>query len=193
MTFFIKLQLTRTAGHHLGCHSYRHYLRCISFCYPSLDRQEGHRGQCSCLRCTCVSSTRDSNHNGRIVRSDHIDHIRSGLGRPRQTIARAPARIQRERANHYLRIQFGIIILFWTCVWAVKLSILVFYKSLFDRLSRTYLYAWWAVVAFVGLTYVGCWALQFVSCSPLADYFKIGWHAAVISRLHLYTDMSRRM
>ena len=79
-----------------------------------------------------------------------------------------------ERANHYLRIQFGIIVLFWTCVWAVKLSILVFYKSLFDRLSRRYLYAWWGVVSFVALTYVGCWALQFEACSPLSSYFKIG-------------------
>lgn len=79
-----------------------------------------------------------------------------------------------ERANRYLRIQFGIIVLFWTCVWAVKLSILVFYKSLFDRLSRTYLYAWWAVVVFAAVTYVGCWALQFESCSPLVSYFVIG-------------------
>lgn len=79
-----------------------------------------------------------------------------------------------ERANYYLRVQFAIIILFWTCVWAVKLSILVFYKSLFDRLSWKYLYAWWAVVIFVALTYVGCWVLQFESCSPLWQYFKIG-------------------
>ena len=79
-----------------------------------------------------------------------------------------------ERANRYLRIQFGIIILFWTCVWAVKLSIMVFYKSLYDRLSRNYLYAWWAVVVFVLVTYVGCWALQFESCSPLMSYFTIG-------------------
>ncbi|KAL9065371.1 MAG: hypothetical protein Q9161_008274 [Pseudevernia consocians] len=35
-----------------------------------------------------------------------------------------------DRADYYLRVQFGIIILFWTCVWAVKLSVLVFYKSL---------------------------------------------------------------
>lgn len=79
-----------------------------------------------------------------------------------------------ERADRYLRVQFGIIILFWTCVWAVKLSILAFYKSLFDRLSTRYLYAWWAVVVFVALTYVGCWALQFVSCTPLKSYFIIG-------------------
>ena len=79
-----------------------------------------------------------------------------------------------ERVDRYLRIQFVIVILFWTCVWAVKLSILVFYKSLFDRLSRTYLYAWWAVVAFVALTYVGCWIFQFESCSPLNHYFHIG-------------------
>ena len=79
-----------------------------------------------------------------------------------------------ERASRYLKIQFGIIVLFWTCVWAVKLSILVFYKSLFDRLSRAYLYAWWAVVVFVAVTYVGCWALQFESCSPLMSYFVIG-------------------
>ena len=88
-----------------------------------------------------------------------------------------------ERANHYLRIQFGIIVLFWTCVWAVKLSILVFYKSLFDRLSRRYLYAWWAVVAFVALTYVGCWALQFEACSPLSSYFKIGTASTFACRL----------
>ena len=79
-----------------------------------------------------------------------------------------------ERADYYLRVQFGIIILFWTCVWAVKLSILIFYKSLFDRLSRNYMYFWWAVVVFVALTYVGCWALQFESCSPLGSYFIIG-------------------
>lgn len=79
-----------------------------------------------------------------------------------------------ERADHYLKIQFGIIVLFWTCVWAVKISILVFYKSLFDRLSLRYLYAWWVVVTFVALTYVGCWALQFESCSPLSSYFRIG-------------------
>ena len=79
-----------------------------------------------------------------------------------------------DRADRYLRVQFGIIILFWTCVWAVKFSILAFYKSLFDRLSRTYLYSWWAVVVFAAVTYVGCWALQFESCSPLKSYFMIG-------------------
>lgn len=88
-----------------------------------------------------------------------------------------------ERTDHYLRVQFGIIILFWTCVWAVKLSILMFYKSLFDRLSRRYLYAWWAVVVFVGLTYVGCWALQFESCSPLMTYFSIGTKLTISSHL----------
>lgn len=89
-----------------------------------------------------------------------------------------------ERANRYLRIQFGIIVLFWTCVWAVKLSILVFYKSLFDRLSRTYLYAWCAVVGFVAVTYVGCWALQFESCSPLMSYFIIGPDSVNLSAFH---------
>lgn len=89
-----------------------------------------------------------------------------------------------QRANRYLRIQFGIIVLFWTCVWAVKLSILVFYKSLFDRLSRTYLYAWCAVVGFVAVTYVGCWALQFESCSPLMSYFIIGPDSVNLSAFH---------
>ena len=90
-----------------------------------------------------------------------------------------------ERADHYLRVQFAIIIVFWTCVWAVKLSILVFYKSLFDRLSRKYLYAWWAVVAFVALTYVGCWAFQFKSCSPLGTYFKIGTKTRLVFQVTL--------
>ena len=91
-----------------------------------------------------------------------------------------------DRADYYLRVQFGIIILFWTCVWAVKLSVLVFYKSLYDRLSRRYMYAWWAVVVFVALTYVGCWALQFESCSPLMAYFKIG--TALTLAGHLFSN-----
>ena len=97
-----------------------------------------------------------------------------------------------ERANYYLRVQFGIIILFWTCVWAVKLSILIFYKSLFDRLSRNYLYFWWAVVVFAILTYMGCWALQFESCSPLRSYFIIGMESTfVILKLTSVGDCDR--
>ena len=96
-----------------------------------------------------------------------------------------------ERADYYLRVQFGIIVLFWTCVWAVKLSILLFYKSLYDRLSRRYLYAWWAVVVFVALTYVGCLVLQFESCRPLRDYFKIGTKPAFDFYTFFLADTSR--
>lgn len=94
-----------------------------------------------------------------------------------------PMPVFEQRADRYLGIQFGIIILFWTCVWAVKLSILMFYKSLYDRLSRRYLYAWWAVVVFVVVTYVGCWVLQFESCSSLKSYFKIGTEPTFLCRL----------
>jgi hypothetical protein len=78
-------------------------------------------------------------------------------------------------ADFYLRCQFALIVFFWTSVWAVKFSILAFYKTLFHNLhARILRWAWWAVLAVTGLFYLGCWATQIVSCWPIRDYFHIG-------------------
>ena len=78
-------------------------------------------------------------------------------------------------ADFYLRCQYALIVLFWTSVWAVKFSILTFYKSLFQNLhTRILKWSWWAVMIITGLFYLGCWATQIISCWPIWTYFHIG-------------------
>lgn len=78
-----------------------------------------------------------------------------------------------ERADLFLRCQFALIILFWTAVWAVKFSILMFYRDVFNKLPRQKRY-WWFVFSYVGISYLACWATQLASCWPVSTYFSIG-------------------
>ena len=78
-----------------------------------------------------------------------------------------------QRSDFFLQCQFAIICLFWTSVWAVKISILLFYRSLFNRL-QWYRISWWLVLAVVISTYVACWGTQLASCWPIPTYFVLG-------------------
>lgn len=78
-----------------------------------------------------------------------------------------------QEAALFLKLQFAIIILFWTTLWAVKLSILLYYRALFAKLPNRFLW-WWLVSMFVGMAYLGCWATQLASCAPISDYFHLG-------------------
>lgn len=73
----------------------------------------------------------------------------------------------------YLKCQFAIICLFWTTLWAVKVSILMFYKNLFSRLPKQ-MTLWWWVLAVVVVLYLGCWGSQLASCEPISGYFVLG-------------------
>lgn len=99
-----------------------------------------------------------------------IDRVSSGVERSTEAFM--------ERATFFLRCQFALIVLFWTAVWAVKISILMFYKDLFHRLPRQKRY-WWLVCAYVGLSYLACWGTQLASCWPIEDYFTLGIHLEV--------------
>lgn len=74
----------------------------------------------------------------------------------------------------FLKCQFAIIVLFWTTLWAVKLSFLMYYKNLFVGLPKHMQMSWWAVVIFSVLAYLGCWATQLASCVPISHYFLLG-------------------
>lgn len=76
-------------------------------------------------------------------------------------------------AAFYLKCQFAIICLFWTTLWAVKVSILMFYKNLFNRLPKQ-MTLWWWVLGVVVVLYLGCWGSQLASCVPISGYFVIG-------------------
>lgn len=78
-----------------------------------------------------------------------------------------------QEAAFFLKLQFAIIILFWTTLWAVKLSFLLYYRTLFAGLPNQ-LFWWWLVSVFAGMAYLGCWATQLASCAPISNYFHLG-------------------
>ncbi len=76
-------------------------------------------------------------------------------------------------AHFFLKLQFAIIVLFWTCLWAVKMSFLMYYQTLFANLPGHLI--WWTVACvFTSLSYLGCWAIQLAACYPISTYFTIG-------------------
>lgn len=78
-----------------------------------------------------------------------------------------------DRATVYLKLQFAIIVLFWTEIWVVKISFLIFYRNVFSGLPE-HMLGWRLVAVFTGLTYALCWAFQLASCIPIPNYFILG-------------------
>ena len=78
-----------------------------------------------------------------------------------------------ERATFFLKLQFAIIVLFWTTLWAVKFAFLFFYRQILKGLPDQM--RWWqALVFFTGLTYLSAWVTQLLSCQPISHYFVLG-------------------
>lgn len=79
------------------------------------------------------------------------------------------------QVSYFLRIQFAIILMFWSCLWAVKASFLAVYKDIIDkRLSPWKNRAWWFITFLCVGSYIGCWVTQFLSCQPFYTYFEVG-------------------
>ncbi|KAL8906929.1 MAG: hypothetical protein Q9171_006062 [Xanthocarpia ochracea] len=77
------------------------------------------------------------------------------------------------RAVIFLKLQFAIIVLFWTTVWVVKISFLIFYRQLFTGLPE-HMLGWWLTSGFTAMAYLLCWAFQLGSCVPISHYFILG-------------------
>ena len=76
-------------------------------------------------------------------------------------------------AHFFLKLQFAIIVLYWTCLWTIKMSFLMYYRTLFENLPGHLV--WWSVASiFTLLAYLGCWAIQLAACYPISTYFTIG-------------------
>ena len=59
-----------------------------------------------------------------------------------------------ENATFYLKMQFALTYLYWSCLWAVKACFLAFYH----RLTKNLKYcrqAWWTIVVITLLSYIG--------------------------------------
>ena len=89
------------------------------------------------------------------------------------------------RSSEFLKLQFAIIILFWSNIWAVKASFLAFYNPLFKNVNGYQTRAWWLVAILCGLAYFGCWVTQFMSCVPFNTYFTL--RALLLYEGNMYT------
>ena len=69
------------------------------------------------------------------------------------------------------RSLFTNTLLFWTSLWAVKISLLVQSRRLIDRGERR-LKAWGLVFGFCVLSYVGCVVSHLTVCGPLNSWFN---------------------
>lgn len=69
-----------------------------------------------------------------------------------------------KNATFYLKLQFALTYLYWSCLWAVKACFLSFYH----RLTKNLKYCrqvWWATVIISVLSYIGAIITYPVSCS----------------------------
>jgi len=99
---------------------------------------------------------------------------------------KAPAADFVHKTTEFLYLEFVLIILFWSNIWAVKSAFLAFYCGLFANVHGWQRKAWWSVVVLCLLSYIGNWVLQFLACTPLKSYFRLGKYSGTQGRSHQY-------
>ncbi len=67
----------------------------------------------------------------------------------------------------------AIALLFFTSTWLVKLTFLLYYRSIF-KISKNFRKAWWAVTIFVFITYWVTVAAVLTQCGPAKNSFSLG-------------------
>ena len=89
-----------------------------------------------------------------------IDDNALGLGPP----------LPKDSYIRFLKIQMTVSILFWICIYAVKLSFLLLYRLLFV-VSTGSNRAWWSILVFTVLTFWLCIAGELTACGPSKNLF----------------------
>lgn len=67
------------------------------------------------------------------------------------------------------RIFFANVLLFYSCLWGVKIALLAQCKRLVDR-QRTYTVIWWCIAGFVVASYIAVVAAYLTPCEGLHKY-----------------------
>lgn len=70
------------------------------------------------------------------------------------------------------KLQFSSIFLFWICLWAIKASLLMFYRRLFFNVQE-YMKWWWVVTIACIVTFLACALTNFLECLPLQQRFEL--------------------
>ncbi|KAI9891963.1 MAG: hypothetical protein M1814_002158 [Vezdaea aestivalis] len=72
----------------------------------------------------------------------------------------------------YLRLQFTSMGLFYSCIWSIKLSFMMFYRRFFKDL-RDHMIAWWIILAITLLTYLGAWLCMMYATGRPQNFFNL--------------------
>lgn len=73
--------------------------------------------------------------------------------------------------HNYLQTRTVVTLLVIMVLWTVKATFLILYRLLFE-VSRTFIRAWWAAVAFVFASFWVCIASTFTLCGSARDLYN---------------------
>jgi hypothetical protein len=65
------------------------------------------------------------------------------------------------------KLQFAAILFFWSCLWCIKGSLMMFYRRLFVGVNG-YMKWWWMVAMFCIITWLASILTNFLSCIPIS-------------------------
>ena len=91
--------------------------------------------------------------------------------------------------RHVIVVELVDLFLFWTTLWAVKLSLLLSFRRMLRLTS--WLRVWWVLLAFCIITWLGCMTTAFTSCKDPSQFLVLGVcerpdnHVAQIASLYL--------
>lgn len=71
-----------------------------------------------------------------------------------------------------LKMQFGFMVLFWTTLWSIKASLMMFYRKLFSGLFG-YMVWWWVMVGVCVATWLASILTNIFVCLPMSKRFSL--------------------
>lgn len=77
------------------------------------------------------------------------------------------------KGNEMLLYIQAIQVFFWTCLWSVKISLLLMFKRLTERVP-VHRIIWWVVMVITIVTYIGCIITQLTACVDISKATTIG-------------------
>ena len=77
----------------------------------------------------------------------------------------------------FLKFQLSVSIVWWVCMYSVKLSFLLLYRLIF-AVSKRLRIAWWAITIFTLVTFWVCIAGELTACGPSKNLFHAGKRAS---------------
>lgn len=72
-----------------------------------------------------------------------------------------------------MRLNWAVTLFFWAALWCVKLSLLLFFRRVISQI-RHWMRAWWFILGFTVITFLGCVISQITSCDSPKDFTVLG-------------------